>query len=170
VGQHFIHRAFFKDGKRLPYQARNGKQHFILFAGEEDKPIPTQGSGRAIYFSNCDRIAYTVKGKNERWIVCDGKELPHYADINGHCFVRDGQDLAYSIKDKEGKCFCILNGQALKYYKGVSSLVLSPDGKHSAYIARRANDMVVVHGGKEGKGYEHVFYPMFGPKGNNLAY
>lgn len=161
---------FSKDGKRLPYQARNGERNFILFAGEEDQPIPMQGNGRAFYSPNCDRIAYPVSGENKSWIVCDGQELPHYTDIHQERFVRGGQHLAYLVEGEDGECFFILNGQDLKSYEGVSSLVLSPDGKHRAYIARRANDEVIVHDGKEGKAYDEVLHPMFAPKGNNLAY
>jgi len=134
---------FSRDSKRLPYQARtDGRAYTLsLFAGEEDKAA-----------------------------AMNGKDGPGHKDVNHKPSSPDQKRFAYIATDDKGKKFVVLNGQALKAYEAVWSLVFSPDGKRVAFTARRDGKAMVVCDGKEGPHYPEVFYPMFSPDGKSLAY
>ena len=134
---------FSRDSKRLPYQAStDGRAYNLsLFAGEEDKAAPM-----------------------------NGKEGPRSKDVNHKPSSSDQKRFAYIATDDKGKKFVVLNGQPLKAYEAVWSLVFSPDGKRVAFTARRDGKAMVVCDGKEGRHYPEVFYPMFSPDSKSLAY
>ena len=161
---------FSRDGKRLPYQATKDGNSFIVFAGEEDKAIPTVGTGRAVYSADCGRIAYWVKAGQERWIVCDGQAGPHYARVGGYRFSPDGKRFAYTAQDETGNVFVVLDGKALKSYEKVGYMRFSPDSKRLAFTVKQGGTGMVVCDGKEGLRYPDVFYPFFSPDGKSLAY
>ncbi len=58
---------FSRDGQRLPYQATRDWQTFLLFAGEEAKPLATPGAMFAVYPCDGTRYAYSVKGDSGQW-------------------------------------------------------------------------------------------------------
>jgi Tol biopolymer transport system component len=161
---------FLQDGNRLPYQATKNGKAFIVFVGEEDKPLAAPGALRAVYSPDGKRMAYWVQEANQRWVVCDGKEGPRYRDVNLGFFSPDGKRLFYTATDKEGRQFLVVDGQPMKIHAGVSGVVLSPDGNRWAGIAKRDGNRVVVCDGKEGKAYPEVFSSIFSPSGNSLAY
>jgi hypothetical protein len=163
--------VFSRDSKRLGYQAVNGGVGFILIAGQEDKRKPTPQAGRAVYAPVGKGIAYGVRGDKDYWVVRDGKEGPHYANVTMGRFSPDGKRLYYiATDDKKGK-FAILDGVAGRRYESVGMGVFSPDSKRLAYAAGRGGKMTVVCDGKEGKFRdETVHYPLFSPDGKGLAY
>lgn len=161
---------YSRDSKRLPYQATRDGNSFIVFAGEEDKAIPTVGTGRVVYSADCRRIAYWAKDGPEQWIVCDGKAGPHYASVSSGIFSPDGKRHAYAATDQQGNKFVVLDGKPLKPYEKVGSIVFSPDGKRLAFTVKEGGAGMVVCDGKEGLRYPDVFYPFFSRDGKSLAY
>ncbi len=161
---------FSRDGKRLPYQATKDGNSFIAFAGEEDRAIPTVGTGRAVYSADCGRIAYWVKEGQIEWIVCDGKAGPHYADVGSYVFSPDGKRFAYTARDETGNKFVVLDGKRLKSYEKVGYMRFSPDSKRLAFTVKQGGTGMVVCDGKEGPRYPEVFYPVFSSDGKSLAY
>ena len=163
--------VFSRDSKRLGYQVINGGARFIVIAGQADKPQPTPQAGRAVYAPVGKGIAYGAQGDKDSWVVRDGKEGPHYADVSVGRFSPDGKRLYYIATDDKKGQFAILDGVAGRRYEYVGMGVFSPDSKRLAYIARRGGKTTVVCDGKEGVFRdETVHYPLFSPDGKGLAY
>lgn len=161
---------FSRDSTRFGYQAVKDGRAFIVFVGEEDKPLTTPEALRAVYSPDGKRVAFTVRKGGEQWVVRDGKEGPHYRRVSLGRFSPDGKRFAYTAMDDKGNRFVVLDGESLGRYKGVGSLAFSPDSKRFAYTARREGKMMVVCDGKEGKAYDEVLYPLFSPNAKGLAY
>jgi WD40 repeat protein len=163
-------RPFSRDSQRLPYQATGAGQTFLVFAGEDAKPLATPGALRAVYPPDGTRYAYPVEGANGQWFVCDGKEGPHYAGVEFGTFSPDGKRFAYAAGDDKGNRFVVLDGQPLQAYGKIGTLTFSPDGKRLAYIVGQSGNQLVVCDGKEGRRYADVRDPVFSPDGKSLAY
>jgi len=113
---------FSRDGKSLPYRVTKDGNSFTVFAGQEDKPVPTTGTGRAIHSADQGRIAqalkaykavgpvvfspdgkrftFTARREGQEMIVCDGKEGPSHEDlwIPGG-FANRAERLRYVVRD-----------------------------------------------------------------------
>ena len=169
-GINFPDNPFSQDGRRLPYQAKKGDQTFLVFAGEEANALPTPGALRAVFSPDGSRWAYAVMGTNEQWIVCDGKEGPHYRNANAMGFSPDGKRFIYVAQDDKNNAFVVLDGQPLKAYERIRPLCFSPDGKRLVFVAVRGGNELAVCDGKEGRSYPLVKSPLFSPDSQSLAY
>lgn len=80
----------------------------------------------------------------------------------------------YSI-DKDqytatGSSVIVVNGKSGKTYGGSDNLIISPDGKRVAYVAKQDDKEFVVVDGAEGKKYDYIKNLRFSPDGQHIAY
>jgi len=64
----------------------------------------------------------------------------------------------------------VVNGISGKTYSGTDHLIISPDGKRVAYIAKQDEKEFIVVDGVEGKKYDHVRNLKFSSNGQHIAY
>ena len=161
---------FSRDGKRFGYQATKGGRAFIVFVGEEDKPLATPQALRAVYSPDGKGVVFMVRGGGEQWVVRDGKEGPHYRRVSLGRFSPDGKRFSYTAMDDKGKRFLVLDGELRGPYERAGPATFSPDSQRFAHAVRRKNKETVTRDGKEGKAYDDVFYPLFSPNSKSLVY
>lgn len=161
---------FSRDGKRFGYQAMKDGRAFIVFVGEEDKPLATPEALRAVCSPDGKGVVFMVRKDGEQWVVRDGKEGPHYRRICLERFSPDGKRFSYTATDDKGNQFMVVDGKPRGPGARAWTGAFSPDSKRFAYAARRKGKTMVVCDGKEGKAYDDVFYPLFSPNSKSLAY
>ncbi len=85
-------------------------------------------------------------------------------------FGEDGCHIAY-VSNDGGKQSVILDGKPGSQYEEVEQLVLSANGNHCAYVAKRGDgSFVFVYDGKEGATCEGIERFFLSPGGNHYAY
>lgn len=93
-----------------------------------------------------------------------------------YTIVSDPENLtvAYTIDaytdTASGSSTVVFNNRAEKKYPQTSDLIVSPDGKHAAYIVTDGNKQFVVWDGAEGKRYDYIKNLKFSPDSHHVAY
>jgi len=135
--------VFSFDGSRTAYWAKAQGEGFVMVQdGVEGKTYDEISD--PIFSPDGSHLAYTAKDKDGKFAVLDGEEGARYVDVWGLTFNADGR-LAYVARDsREGKDVRMVVVDEKEdrpylydwYSQGIrSGPVLSPDGKHIAYIA-----------------------------------
>lgn len=131
--------AFTADGSKALYIARDGRRSVLVTnTGESPREhfvdhFVTSATG--------GRVAYAVRNGPRMAGVIDGKETAEHSDVR---FDEIGETLAPFIiaTDVPGRCV-VLDGKPGPVCAEISSVRISPDGRHFAYRALKGNDWVI---------------------------
>jgi len=164
--------VFSPDSQHLAYGARRGDQWYLVLDGEEQGPFDFLGSATGIHFSpDSRRVAFGTL-KDGKWrVVVDGRGGPLYDNLGQLAFSPDGSRLAY-VAQQEGKWRVVLDGREQAPYEtiGEDSLLMSPDSRHLAYAAQKADGKWrIVLDGEESEPYDDLGQMVFRPDGSLLA-
>jgi len=157
--------VFSADGAHLAHAAQLGERELIVVDGVEAKsydnldiphslPPPTWGLPVAFSLASSLGIARLHAFRN---MVA---AFP--------AFGADGR-LCYPA-ERDGKWFVVVDGQEGEPFEKVSSLTLSPDGKHVAYAGRVGDQWTVVLDGRRVGAHMAVSSLALSRDGNRLAY
>jgi hypothetical protein len=166
------------DSRLIAYDAANPGTHpmwdTVLIAGSR-RFGPYGGVSRAVFSHDAKRIAFLVVEQDDSWwLVVDGKKSARY-DVAGG--VKPG-DFAVSSEGKllyasgtEGKRHVLHGDKKIgREYDEVNGLVLSPDGKRTAFRARTGKQWRVVVDGVEAPAYDYVRMVAFSPDAKRVGY
>jgi Tol biopolymer transport system component len=158
--------VFSSDGRRLAYAGRRGRDWTIVIDGKEGPFFHVIGG--LVFWPQRDRFVYSAvhlggspwKPKAEGRVVIEDQEGP--------LFEGKRRVFARPIEKNERGYFERLAFSAV----GVSVPIVSPDGRHMAYVARRGeNDVVVTLNEQAGPSFESILdEPVFSLNGEHIAY
>lgn len=165
---------FSPDGKHVACHVESeGKKYWDLFL--DGKILAGYEAGMSHpSFSPDGRVFYTAWKIKDKPIVIVGNQMFDQCDgiaVDSVVFSKKSKAFAF-IATKDKKTFAVINGKIGKGYAEISSpIVLSPDGRRSAYTARTIDHKwVVVLDGDEIKGYTSVRGPVFSDDGKHFAF
>lgn len=160
--------TFSPDGRRLAYlvTASNAPDNAKSFVVVDGKPGPKfeQIDVLSIVFSpDSKHITYTAMVNGDRYcVVTDGKAGMAYDEIGNSSnqeFAMYGPDgrLYYTAK-RGGECSMLVDGKASAAYDDIEDPlpVLSPNGKHYAFVAKSGEKWFVVKDGAQQQAYGGV--------------
>ncbi len=175
---------FSPDGKRFAYDLVPGAgaygDHVVVVDAVRGNEYPFPGVGKIVFSSDGRRTAYWAKAQDEGFtMVLDGVEGRIYDEINDPLFSPDGDHVAYTAKDKDGK-FVVLDGKEGTRYRDVWGLTFGIGGR-LAYVAKDNREGVevqfVVVDGHEDRPYLYDWYgqgirsgPVFSPDGTHVVF
>jgi hypothetical protein len=186
-GRQLVAVVFSPDGNRIAYPARLGQVEMLVVDGREG---PVYDSIKFITFSrDSQHVAYVADKANKQMLVVDGKEGPAYSGIYlwyiawespflnpGLAFSADATHVAYlagNYHPEGNDLLLVVDGKeepiALQGLRELFPMVVSEDGKHTAY-AVKTSQAYVVHDGRKGPEYFGVGLPVLSPDGLHLAY
>lgn len=189
-GQDF---AFSPDGNRLAYTARKGSKWVMVVDGNESAVFD---GVREPYFSfDSKHICYVGFRGKDSILVLDGKECGRYPGISMNlpsftaktpqrridtmycpCVFGSDDHFAYSAVKERGKngsdgVVAVIDGKETSRYQSIGIIEFSPDGKHAAFVARKAEREFVVLDGKPGMKHGDIEKLLtFSPDSKHLAY
>ncbi|MEN6356144.1 MAG: hypothetical protein ABFD83_03560 [Armatimonadota bacterium] len=184
---------FSPDGNRLAYTARKGSKWVMVVDGKESAEF--DGVREPYFSADSKHICYVGFRGKDAILVLDGKECGKYPGIcmnfpsftaktpqrqidTMYCpgiFGPNGR-FAYSAvkargKDGTDKIVAVIDGKETSAYDGIGGIEFSPDGKHVAFVARKAERKFVVLDGKPEAKYGDIDGLLtFSPDSKRLAY
>jgi len=177
-----------RDASRAAYPAVQGDQVCVVVDGAAGDPWEDVGRDCIRFSPDGSRLAF-LACRQGRWsVVVDGQAGPAYDDVLGAriAFSADGTRVGYvgiarAEPAAEGagdgtpktEHVVVVDGKPGPAYEAVATghPVFSPDGKHSAYVARKGGQRVVVIDGHEAGPYERYGLNTltFSPDSRHLA-
>jgi hypothetical protein len=124
---------------------------------------PFDDMGR-IQISPDERHSCVVAKKTDQWIIVDGKEGSHFAEIGTCTIASDGQP-AFTFRTGKGTPWQIsFRGNALPgTYDEIRHVAVSDDGLHVAFWARTGTTWTVVADANKYPGFDgYYFYELSG--------
>ncbi|MDZ7832219.1 MAG: WD40 repeat domain-containing protein [Desulfobacterales bacterium] len=171
---------FSPDGKRYAYRAAEGEKQALIIDGKPDKwvtGIPMNDEDNILFSPNSQHIAYVAFEDEACRVVRDNKVQEHgFQRIKELTYSSNSKNLAYKgrVSNKGGreKWSVVVNGKKHRAYDHIFDLIFSPNSKHLAYVAVKAEDeeMVLVLNGQELDAHEFYGLPTFSPNSKKLAY
>jgi hypothetical protein len=165
--------VFSRDGKRVAYEASDGKNGFVVVDGKAGKPYPRDAIGFPVFSADGAHVAYTVRDDDGRFVVTDGVEGARFDALGPPTFAPAGGRLVY-VGGRAGENVVVTDGVEGKSYDEVAAPgpVWSADGAHVAFAAKVGTSYLVVADGKEGPTYARVGSASlrWSPVGGRLAY
>ncbi len=158
--------TFSPDSKNIAFVARQGKKFLLILNGQKQREALY--IGQPIFSPDSKHLAYMEFKDKKMFIVLDNKPGPKLDQIGVYFFSPDNKLLYMGVKDKKGCIF--INNNPQKFFDSVGLPVVSKDGKHIAYRARKGSKWFIVLDGKPGPSFELVRRPKFSPEGKHLAY
>lgn len=159
------------DGKTLAYAANNKKyKKKILIINNKVIGSYEDVKAPVVFSPNSKHLAYAVKDGNWSIYVDNKKVASGYDNVDN---ILVDNSAKYAFIGRKGNSYAAnINGKESAKYPDVSNLVISPDGKQSAFIARNSsNSETAVVNGKEGVSYPiFMGVPVFSPDSKHLAY
>jgi len=169
---------FSPDGTRFSYAALGEDGRRTVYV--DGKPGPAWEMAGLTAFSDDGRhVAYAAKDHGVFYIVLDGQKGPPLARIlQGNPFrFRPGSGEVVYPALVNGKWRMFAGGQWEVEYDGLGPAVFSKDGRHMAYVARRAtggapgqNEAVAAIDGRLGPAYASIEGIAFSDDGKSVGY
>jgi len=163
---------FAPDSKGMAYVARIGGLPCVVrdgTVGQTFDEIPPE----SLRFSGNGQHLYYAGRRRDGWFgVLDGKEYPaNSKQPEQVLFSGDGRHLVFVISDMDGKRI-VVDGVQGDPWRDISSLTVSRDGFHIAYVAEGEGSrrMVVLDGKETSPEFASVDHICFSPDGKDLAY
>ncbi len=176
--------AISPDGTRLAYIIKkDNNKRAVIIDGVENSPYDSIVTKAPVFSPDGKRVAYIAgltvgnghSGQNEYFIVLDGVQGKHYADIwPTIMFSPDSKHVVYIAN----RSILVEDGVEGKAYTGngyvtpQQGITFSPDCKRLAYYVWEGQDSrFVVVDGIEGKRYSAITGPIvFSPDSKQVAY
>lgn len=156
--KHYAYQAQAKDKWLVVYDDKEGKQYDKIFL-----------RGNRTFSPDSLHFNYLAFTGEKRVLVMDNIEKGNYDE--GTFFNKNTQDIFRFEKKESGKCVVIYGGTPGKEYDEITSLAISPDSKHLAYVGRSGRDYFMVINGAEGKKYSNpVDYMQYSADSRHLAF
>jgi hypothetical protein len=142
---------FSPDSQRKAIQILRGDKSLWLVDNEPG--LEFDGVGTFRFSPDSHRTAYLARSGGSWYMVLDGKQSRAFEAVGEpYCFTRDSQTLlAIVTLEKKYRLLRNLEVQAAEYDWVGQSILLSPDGRHDAFFARRKDQgTFLVVDGREG--------------------
>jgi len=176
--------SFTADGRRVVWGERVGERTQMRETsvdGSEPRIERTHGPSLMtinFFFGGGGQMGYVAhEGPEKHFVFYDGKDDSlRFKEIKQLLLSTDGKHLAYVAEPDSFREVVVVDGKPSKVYGGFDSdfikgsLILSPDGRRSAYAIKKRNDHFAVIDGREGKAYRAVSGLVFSPDSKRVAY
>jgi hypothetical protein len=142
---------FSPDSQRKAIQILRGDK--CLWLVDNEPGLEFDGVGTFRFSPDSHRTAYFARSGGSWYMVLDGKQSRAFEAIGeSFCFSRDSRTLlAIVTLEKKHRLLRNLEVQAAEYDWVGQSILLSPDGRHDAFFARRKDQgTFLVLDGREG--------------------
>jgi hypothetical protein len=152
--------VFSFDSRHFAYGARKDGKSLVVTDGKEGPSFAMSSPIDAIKFAPADdRLGYVAnKGDTGGWVVViDGKAVSVYAYIIGTTltFNPNGKGFAYVATADRNGVMVVDENRPGPVFDGILGPVYSPDGKHIAYAAKKANRLSLFLDGQAGPELEY---------------
>ena len=172
---------FSPDGSKFAYLVtelqKEGETNFVVVNGQEGKKYPYPSQIGHLGFTSDGKLYYKVKrfsyDKKIQIVVIDGREGKPFENINIYTskpsvLGEDSSTIYYeALEDKN--ISIVLDDKQSKSYKSINTPIISPDGKHLAFVANKY-PAVVVRDTIDGNQYYEIDELQFSPDSQRLAY
>jgi len=170
---------FSDDNNHFAYRAGKTENWFMVIDGKKSRNY--DWVEYLEFLPNNKGFVYKASDiENKDFIVFNNKEIAVNSDsaefLSGFPVVSpNGDQLAYLVYGKEGYVV-VLNGNRSKYYKNISNMLFSFDGKNFAYKAdilkneSEPSGEILVINGEESKIYDRILDFTFSPDGNSHVF
>ena len=163
-----VEQVFFSsDGSHWAHRARTESAYYLIIDGVKG---PEHGYvGDPVWTADGQHMAYVADHRDNEVLVTDAADGKAYNRIVAPQYTPDGR---MSFIADNGKWQLIIDGKADPAYDEMSSYLMSGDGEHFAYVARKWDKWVVVKDRRELGSYIDVTATSLhlSPEGGHLAY
>lgn len=147
---------FSSDSLRFAYAAQRRARWTMVVNAKEG--LWFDGVSEPIFSADGTTLAYVATKDNLRFLVTNGKKGATHQKLVMPSLSFNGKRSAYLVVDEAGHKRAIVDGKWSKPYDDfISNVVFGPDGKHFAFIARRAGKNFLVVDGVEDKPIDKLF-------------
>ncbi len=162
---------FSPTGGRYAYVGRRAGDFIVVIDGKEAGTLFTSQTQQSVSYNNNQGWKFWFNGDGSRLayaalapaggsfvMVLDGVKSPVYRGIDFRQTVMNAKRFIYVAQTADQKWQAVVDGKPGPSYAGVTSLTVTPDGAHYAYIASQSAPTggamaAVVVDGVEGKFY-----------------
>jgi WD40 repeat protein len=139
------------NGNRWAYGCRsNQSTKVIVNSAEATTCDGILKSGQPKFNKTGNLLAYSIGRGNKQYMIINGKASRAYDGVGPIMFSDKGEHAAHIAKDGASTLFVLDGNESIAFVGGHDLVSFSPDGKYSAYAAKKSNDKwVVVIEGKE---------------------
>ena len=164
--------GFSPTGGHSAYVGRRAGDFIAVIDGKEAMTLSTPATLQAMGYSNPagwkfwysedgSHLAYAGLGAPASWVMMfDGVKSPGYRAIDFRQTALRGKRLVYVAQTADQQWHAVVDGKAGPGFAMISSLLLTPDGAHYAYLANRSGvgalQAFAVIDGVESKAYYGV--------------
>lgn len=175
IQQHFLGPCplFSANSERIAYVGLRKDQLHVVVDGTVGESYANLVRGSMHFSPDSRRFAYGAGSTQHACAIVDGEAGPRHSDMiaGTPVFSPDSERWAYVAIDG-GRSALLVDGQEVWKAPVIGIPDFSPDSRHVAITsAFVANDIAVVHDGREGRHYRAITAPpIFSPNSTTLAY
>jgi Tol biopolymer transport system component len=177
--------VFSPDGSRAAYHVVQDGQHLIVVGEQEFGPYKRMGKTGIGFLPGSGRVFYSVRRGDKEALVVEGLEGPACELFRSLSYSADGERYAYAAQKGPQAWTVVIDGveygpdgkiepgrERCYEFLGKRTPVISPDGKHIAYAARRNGRSVIVRDGVEGAEFNLIMRGTvdFTPDSEHIVY
>jgi hypothetical protein len=184
--------ALSGDGKKLAFSSKDK-----VYCGSQEYGKGFDRVGMPVFSADGKRLVCKVLTGEKMGLAINGKALyqPTFDYLFRPAFSAAGDQLAYAVNTggevfsdfklhsdgdhnlKGGKCAVVRHAAQGKIkpepgatYDKIANITFSPDGKHLAYVAKKADGWTLVIDGEEGPLFDLIGPPQFSDDSQNVAH